>query len=130
MVGGVANEAGDDRLDLFSLGKFGEFHEGGEFGECIGIADHRTAKVEGDGASVVTKSTDGVAADGGLSVIERDAVRGLVEESEAVEGPERVDGWNRGWSADQRFKGLGCVLVLTLDQEALGGETPEEGGCV
>ena len=128
LVGGVANEAGDDCLDLFSLGELGEFYEGSEFGECIGIAHDRATKVEGNGASVVTKSADGVAADGGVGVIEREAVRGLVEEPQAVEGPERVDGWNRGWSADQDLKGLGCVLVLTLDQEALGGETPEKRG--
>ena len=128
LVGGVADEARDDGLDLFGLGELGEFYKGGEFGERIGIADDGAAKVERDGAGVVTEGADGVAADGGVGVIERAAVRGLVEEPEAVERPERVDGWNRGGSADVSFEGFGGVLVLTLDEETLGGETPEKRG--
>jgi hypothetical protein len=41
LIGGIADEAGDDGFDLGGRGEFGELYEGREFGEGIGVAGDR-----------------------------------------------------------------------------------------
>ena len=96
LVGGIADEGGDDGLDLRGRGELGELGEGGEAREGVGIADDSGGEVEGDGGSVAPEGAGGVAADGGVGGAERGAVGGLVEPAETVERPEGVEGGKGG----------------------------------
>ena len=82
-------------MNLLGVRKLGDLYEGRELRERVGITHDAGGEEERDGARIGAECARGVAADSGVGVKQRAAVRGVVELAEAVQGPERMNGGER-----------------------------------
>jgi hypothetical protein len=90
--------------------------------EVLVVDDAGFEEELGGGLSV--ERADGVATEGGIVGEECLAKIGFLQEAQAIEGPEGVDGGEAGL-LKEGAEGCFGVLLLAINEESLGGESPE-----